>query len=144
MNTLRRLLSLNRADRTLLARAWCALLAVDLGVRLVSYEAVQRAIDKHMKPAGTNAPERLQRFVRLAARHHLWPMACLPQALALRWLLAREGVPAAVMIGVRKDGGALEAHAWVELDGQPLGEQADVRERFRVMQAPAHIITDAL
>jgi aryl-alcohol dehydrogenase-like predicted oxidoreductase len=64
-------------------------------------------------------------------------MACLPQALALRWLLAREGMPAMVVIGVRKDAGALEAHAWVELDGLALGEPADVRERFQVMQAPA-------
>jgi hypothetical protein len=130
MSKLRRLLSMPFADKRLLARAWFALLAVDLGVRLASFDAVQRFIDAHGKRGGVNSPERLQRFVRLAARHHLWKMQCLPQAQALRWLLAREGIGATVQIGVRKDGGALEAHAWVELDGQPLGEPADVRERF--------------
>ncbi len=137
MGKLRRFLRWPWADKLLLLRAWLALLAVDLGVRLGSFEAVQRFIDAHPKRGGANSPERLQLFVRRAARHHLWKMACLPQALALRWLLAREGMPAMVVIGVRKDAGALEAHAWVELDGLALGEPADVRERFQVMQAPA-------
>lgn len=139
MSKLRRLLSFNRADVLLLAQAWAALMAVDLGVRLASFDAVQRAIDRRLRTRGANTPERLQRFVRLAARHHLWPMACLPQALALRWLLVREGFQAIVLIGVRKDRGQVEAHAWVELNGQPLGEGADVRQRFRVMQAAAVI-----
>lgn len=135
MNKLRRLLQLDPADRALLARAWFALLAVDLGVRLSSFDTVQRFIDTHPGSAGANSPARLQSFVRRAARHHLWKMACLPQALALRWLLAREGVSSAVVIGVRKEAGTLEAHAWVEMDGKALGEPADVRERFQVMQA---------
>jgi hypothetical protein len=135
MNKLRRLMAMPFADKALLARAWVALLAVDLGVRLASFDAVQRFIDTHPGSAGKNSPVRLQAFVRRAARHHLWPMACLPQALALRWLLAREGIPATVQIGVRKAAGALEAHAWVELEGQPLGEPADMRERFQLMQA---------
>jgi hypothetical protein len=137
MGMLRRFLRWPWADKVLLLRAWLALLGVDLGVRLASFDAVQRFIDAHPKRGGANSPERLQRFVRHAARHHLWKMACLPQALALRGLLAREGVSSAVVIGVRKEGNALEAHAWVELDGKALGEPADVRERFQVMQSPA-------
>jgi hypothetical protein len=136
MGKLRRLFDLPRADKVLLARAWLALLAVDLGVRFVSFDAVQDFIARHAKAGGNNSPERLQKFVRLAARHHLWKMACLPQALALRWLLAREGSAAVVMIGVRRGAGVLEAHAWVELNGKALGEPADVRARFRVMQSP--------
>lgn len=138
MGKLRRLIRLPFADKTLLARAWFALLAVDLGVRLASFDAVQHFIDRHAKAGGVQSPARLQFFVRLAARHHLWKMACLPQALALRWLLAREGVLAAVIIGVRKSDAVLEAHAWVELDGMALGEPADVRERFGVMQVIKH------
>lgn len=135
MDKLCRLPGLPRKDKVLLARAWFALLAADLGVRLASFDAVQRCIDRHPKTHGSNSPARLQQFVRLAARHHLWKMACLPQALALRWLLTREGISSQVIIGVRKDNAALEAHAWVELDGKALGEPADVRERFRIMQA---------
>lgn len=135
MGKLRRLIQMPFADKVLLARAWFALLAVDLGVRLASFDAVQRFIERYAKAGGAQTPARLQALVRLAARHHLWKMACLPQALALRWLLAREGMLSVVIIGVRKQAGALEAHAWVELDGVALGEPADVRERFGVMQA---------
>lgn len=41
---------------------------------------------------------------------------CLHRALASRVWLARRGVAAEVVIGVRK-GGAIEGHAWLEVDG---------------------------
>ena len=45
-------------------------------------------------------------------------------------MLEREGVPGSVVrIGVRLQDKEFFAHAWVELDGQPLGESAPV-ERF--------------
>ena len=37
-----------------------------------------------------------------AARHHLYPMRCLPQALCLRWLLGRHGIAAELRIGVAR------------------------------------------
>jgi hypothetical protein len=39
---------------------------------------------------------------------------CLTQALALHILLRREGLQSRIRIGVRKDAGHFEAHAWVE------------------------------
>jgi len=42
---------------------------------------------------------------------------CLPQSVALAWLLRRRGVDASVCIGTRKDYGRFEAHAWVEVAG---------------------------
>jgi hypothetical protein len=41
---------------------------------------------------------------------------CLSQSIALAWMLRRDGVDAAVRIGVRT-GGGFEAHAWVEASG---------------------------
>jgi hypothetical protein len=45
---------------------------------------------------------------------------CLRQALLLHWLLRRRGLQPELRIGVRKQGEALDAHAWMELDGHPL------------------------
>src|SRR4051812_45707466 len=44
---------------------------------------------------------------------------CLPQSLALHWLLARRGIRASVCIGVGAQGALFPAHAWVEIDGRP-------------------------
>jgi len=41
---------------------------------------------------------------------------CLPQALALQWLLARQQCGSEIRIGLRRQH-QLEAHAWVEVDG---------------------------
>jgi hypothetical protein len=43
---------------------------------------------------------------------------CLTKSLVLIALLARRGIPATVVIGVRHD--PFAAHAWVEHDGRPL------------------------
>ena len=44
---------------------------------------------------------------------------CLVQSLVLTAMLARRGTAATVVIGV-KSGESFGAHAWVEMDGQPL------------------------
>ena len=44
---------------------------------------------------------------------------CLMRSLVLTGMLARRGVYARVIIGVRPDPG-FEAHAWVEVEGQPV------------------------
>jgi hypothetical protein len=49
----------------------------------------------------------------VAARHTPWRSECYPQALAARVLLTLAGVPHVVSFGVRRDGDALVAHAWV-------------------------------
>ena len=49
--------------------------------------------------------------------------SCLSKSVALAWMLRREGVDAAVRIGVRT-AGAFEAHAWVEASGLEPGNRA--------------------
>ncbi|HYW50170.1 MAG TPA: lasso peptide biosynthesis B2 protein [Gemmatimonadaceae bacterium] len=57
--------------------------------------------------------------------------ACLVRASALRDLLAQSGRPdATVRIGVRRNTGGFEAHAWVELDGTPIAEPVSLRGAF--------------
>jgi len=40
-------------------------------------------------------------------------------------------------IGVRADRGCVEAHAWVEWEGAPLNDRADIGEQFAVLQGVA-------
>jgi hypothetical protein len=113
------------------ARAWGLLLAADLGLRMVPFARV----DRWLSPALSSAVEepavgRLVWATEAAARHHLYPMRCLPKALCLRWLLGRHGIESQLRIGVARQDGALAAHAWVERQGRPVGEDRGVEERF--------------
>lgn len=49
---------------------------------------------------------------------------CLPRSLALWTILQRAGFDAVLRIGMRTDGSG-EAHAWVEYNGRPVGEDVD-------------------
>ena len=79
---------------------------------------------------------RLSRLVRAAARRHLYPMTCLRQSLVLRWLLGRAGIPAELRLGARREAATLEAHAWVEYRGEPIGEAPDVVVRYATLDLP--------
>lgn len=65
-----------------------------------------------------------------AAAHHLGPKRCLPRSLALRAMLAARGTPARIAIGVRRSGERVEAHAWVEVEGELVADSASVEDRF--------------
>lgn len=123
------------ADLRAFARAWGVLLAVDLGLRAVSFARLERwlAPAPAVRAPGEATVGRLVWSVAAAARHHLYPMRCIPRALTLRWLLGRRGLPTELKIGVLRQDGALTAHAWVERDGRAIGEPAGIEERFAVL-----------
>jgi hypothetical protein len=68
--------------------------------------------------------------VNRAARYPLLERACLRRSLVLIWLLRRHGVESKLCIGVRFLEGALDAHAWVEWEGQPVNDKPDVGRDF--------------
>ena len=73
---------------------------------------------------------RLARLVRAAALRGPWKANCLQHSLALWCILRRNDIDSHLRIGARKDGEKFEAHAWVELEGTPLNDDPEVRERF--------------
>ena len=77
---------------------------------------------------------RLHRLVGWAARLHFLPMACLVQSLALQWMLARRGIFSQLQIGAAKDARGFRAHAWLEVDGEKVGESQDVDGIFRILR----------
>lgn len=132
-SSLRALLSLSRRELGTLIRAWVYLLVADVALHLVAFPRAEGLLAllaggrrrQSALPAG-----RLAALVTAAARHHLCPMTCLPRALALQALLRRNGIQAELRIGVRREGGALQAHAWIEDAGSPVGEPAEPGPRY--------------
>jgi hypothetical protein len=131
---LRRLRRLTPSGAWALARAWWLLLAVDVGLRILPFARLESGLAPAPRAAGPQPDEtavlRLVWATAAAARHHLYPMRCLPQALCLRWFLGRLGIAAQLRIGVERRLGDLRAHAWVELDGHPLGEDFHIADHY--------------
>lgn len=125
---LRAALTLTWHDWAVFLQAWFLLLVVDLGLRRLPFPRVRKLVAL-VRPRAQNGEaadaaaeiRRLEALVDMAARNHVYPMTCLRQALTVQWLLARRGIAADLRIGVRRDAGALEAHAWVECAGQAAG-----------------------
>jgi hypothetical protein len=47
---------------------------------------------------------------------------CFPRSLSLYWIARRAGYPVSFHCGIRKEGGALDGHAWLVLDNRPFHE----------------------
>lgn len=72
--------------------------------------------------------ERSARSVAVAAAFFPGRAICLEQSVALYVLLRRRGVEAVLRIGAQPY--PFQAHAWVEVEGQPILEKADDLVRF--------------
>jgi hypothetical protein len=59
---------------------------------------------------------------RLARRLRVVPDTCLYRALARYAVLRHAGHPARFVMGLDPAAAQIEGHAWVELDGEPVGE----------------------
>lgn len=133
--------SLSFEDWYDLSRAWILLLWVDLGLRRRPFQQVQaRAAQTAVSrpPADRATPlKRLPRLVDAAARNHLYPMTCLRRSLVLQRLLAGRGLPSSLRFGVLKTEGDLVAHAWVEVDGRPIGEPEQLTQQYALLVSQA-------
>ncbi len=129
LGILRRYRSLSHDDRRLLLRAFVALAAVSVELRV---RGIQRlAGDTSARPQPRQYavdPEQFRRarqyfrWIESASRRHVLRTRCLHRAIVLhRWLL-RDRMPSQLRIGVRKEDRNLTAHAWVEIGGQVVGD----------------------
>lgn len=135
---LRHFLSLPGHDRLLLLQAWLLLLAADLALRLRPGPLLRQGTGgANAAPAlltAAAAADHLRRLVDMAAAVHPLRPTCLRRALTLQWLLRRQGIAADLRIGARLGADGLAAHAWLELDGRPVGEPEDVARTYTPLQ----------
>lgn len=64
--------------------------------------------------------------VNIAAAHGPVRGNCVARSATLLWLLSRYGIAGTLRVGVRLADGNLAAHAWVECDGEPVNDRADI------------------
>jgi hypothetical protein len=124
---------LTAAERRTLAAALILLLVAPLLLRVVP---LRRLITSPRRRAGPALPpERVAHLVEIAARRV--PSArCLSVAIVTARLLARQGTPATLRIGVARHAAGLVAHAWLESDGVPLLDVGDYAPILAVAVAP--------
>lgn len=116
---------------------------VSLGVSLAGFERMRRLLGRgHARPAGARAgPEAdarariVARMVGIAGRRGPVRAPCVPRSLLAWWWLRREGIETSIRVGVARDRVPLRAHAWVEREGLPLGEDGRAADRFAAFDA---------
>jgi hypothetical protein len=109
-------------EKVLLLEALALLPAVRLGLRTLGMRPVEAALARRIGAGRRAEPDRAIYRARRTARlvsvaAGFVGGACLARSIVLAWLLERQGVPAQLRIGVRKDENGFEAHAWVEAAG---------------------------
>jgi hypothetical protein len=126
---------LSLSDWLSLLEAWWALAVFYAGLRWMSYARLEQFGRSRLIETSEQLPtaRRLHRLVGWASRLHLFPMTCLVQSLALRWMLSRRGIDSQLKIGATKISGALHAHAWLEIGGEKIGVSEDLDGVFRAL-----------
>jgi hypothetical protein len=113
-------------------RAQWALVAAQVFVkRRPAGSLTSRALNAALPAAANQTPTKdvrargrdLGHAVRRVAKYGVFRPACLVRSIALQRLLVADGIPGAVIrVGVRQSEAGMDAHAWVELEGEVLGD----------------------
>ncbi len=130
MKRLHKFLSLTQGDRFLLLSAVLLLLAVRLGLWLLPFQMLRRFLERlsQVNPERQDVGEQqgctlttdtIVWAVDIASHYMPGGVKCLARALTTQVLMSRYGYSPELRIGVAKgERGQLEAHAWVENQGQ--------------------------
>jgi hypothetical protein len=134
---IRAFLSLSRSDRRAFLLAWAWLCTVRFGVTLLGPMRINRLLPPApARDARRDDFPRAAGWLGVAARYVPGGASCLVRSLALLALLRRAGVAAELRIGIGNTRPGLEAHAWVEVDGRPVNDAADVATRYSAFAPP--------
>ncbi len=139
----RRFSALEGPAQELFLRAIILLPLVALSLRWRGFRATQTALQKFLSNASPELNSALvskdaavtAHMVNAADRHGLVHPSCLAKSLTLWWLLARQGIPSHLRIGIRKGKEKFEAHAWVECDGAALNEPDERHHHYAAFDA---------
>jgi len=125
---LRAFLALPGSERRAFFEAWRWVCASRLRLRL---SGLGPTLAAWRRPTSASMPlPAAARWVRIAGRYCPGGTNCLVSSVALFGLLQRAGVPGELRIGVGMVRPRLDAHAWVEVAGQPVNDTLDVARRY--------------
>lgn len=133
MRRLQSFLRLPARERFLYLRTWLLLFRIRLMLWVLPYRRWRQIAAQMIRVENERQLERPQvnqitRAVRVMSKY-VPQASCLTQALAAQTLLANEGQRSQLRVGVTQNGGKLEAHAWVQIDGRVVigGRESVVR-----------------
>ncbi|KAB8320249.1 lasso peptide biosynthesis B2 protein [Tolypothrix campylonemoides VB511288] len=127
MRRLRSFFKLNRGERHLLIITFILLAAIRLGLWLLPFRNLLKFLQKIRKPNFLLAAEDKSQIsaskivwaVNAASPYMPGGVKCLARALTTQVLMSYHGHTPELRIGVaKKEGGKLEAHAWIEYQGR--------------------------
>lgn len=140
LTKLAKLRSLSGSQQRLLASALLLLPVFWVALRVFGFkrfsDRLGRARASGKAPPAFEEIAAIASLVNGAAFHMLGPDNCLIRSLYLLWLLRRRGVSSDLRIGMRLTSGQLEAHAWVEVAGQPVNDAPEIAERYAAFDQP--------
>jgi hypothetical protein len=122
------------ADVVLVARMLAWFVPMPLVKRLISLPRLTRIM--WAEPCDLAATPEEQRRIVAAARFLVrWRALgldrnCLDRSLVNFRFLSRANLGPRLVLGVRRDGGRVDGHAWVTIGGEPVGESSSSLERF--------------
>ena len=134
MSRLRKLLTLQPAERRALLGAALLLPIVHLGLVVLPFRTLRRLLalpERARAPAPRNGrltSDGVVRAVIVASRYLPGTRSCLTQALTALLLLRRHGYPAVLRIGVARPDDSFRAHAWVESEGRVVFGEASLSQ----------------
>lgn len=145
MDRWRRFRNLSRLEQRALLQAMILLPATGAGLRVLGFRRWQSVLARwggardgwsdKVSDSSLKAARMTARMVSAAERHGLGRPNCLKRSLVLCWLLRRDGIPAVLRIGVRKESGRFQAHAWVEYAGAVLDDDGEVHQHYAVFDS---------
>ena len=121
--------------------------AVTLFLKLFGYKRLLGWLDRTSPPvshtvkskAGPEQARMIERYARavaLAASRGPVFGTCLSRSLTLQWLLRWRQIEADLCIGVRRQAGVFEAHAWLERNGIVINDRPEVQQEFVPLDLP--------
>jgi hypothetical protein len=139
-----RLAALSAQERLCLLRAAIVVMTVRLALLVLPFRRVHAfmAVQRLESQRPGRAPARQWAWAVGVVARRIPGASCLTQALALQWLLAREGQAAIIHLGVAKQAAAgFEAHAWLESGGEILIGGDESLDRYSpILTFPADAI----
>jgi hypothetical protein len=118
----------------LFCRAYLLLIRTDVYLRSRNFSALYewvRRIPIRKGPASEDAAEAVSRAVDLAAVWYCKQVLCLQRSATMACLLRQYGVAAQLVIGAKPM--PFRAHAWVEVEGQVIGDKPYMSEIYSVL-----------
>ena len=141
MSRFKKFLVLSGADKITFMVALCGLPGVYLNLRRFGFKNYLARL-QHIPLAAvppdietSSVPAQISYLVNSAARLLFRREACLERSILLWSLLRRRGIESELKIGVVTEDSTMRAHAWIEIDGEPINEPPDTNQRFTAFES---------